>query len=1177
MDKKLSIVQRSTDKTGWNKSNQFSTTDIKNIKSDTSATTDKSLNAIPSPLARIHLFEAAFDLVGKDESNNTCHSGDTYNKIVSDCFDVFELIYNWNNHLNDNKKLEIIKWEKEIEIDLLMRGTKRNRLLGETLDVFFKEEAFGKMNEILIIKLNGKVLAGSSPFTGFFTTPDVMQNCVLHNPLSRRNYFSRILPFADRRPEIKKIIYDFFNSHSSNIKGHTQIVRDYLFRYNNTIDDSLNLSLEPIKSHYHELFGQTLYSTTIKTETDYFEKYLVKINYRLNYNCFQVPQNSNIDRKHDYLLPFTPTFYQDFNKNDIESLVTIHEADKKTVTVTIQLKERKYSKVYQTNKIKEEHGEIVDLYETHGIKINLGIFPFIKIVESQDKISYLNALDYYNDFYKVLFVCEDSNYQSSNKDFKLSFGIHNEPLLTSPLETGYKIFVDHRTILERDKSQVGSSYYTLQAANGENMCFDFIQVELPSFLRSGIKCTVVPKWREKNLGKRQLDYSIDFGTTTTFIAYTDDANRQSEPKPLSFDINSERADSDYIVAMLNLPLQKSPQSTHIAGFEQLSAFPESIEVQRQEFIPSLINNGSYPVPFRTALYQKSNTLLDQKKLFSNTNIGFTYQRTDNNLTGLNQKFITNIKWNIKTESDKENTGVFVEEILRMLKLKTLLNNGDPQKTQLTWFSPLSFTPAARKIYKELWEDRFIEIFRTREEKIHNISESEAPYYYYQTKAGINDKSAVLTMDIGGGTTDLMYVRDKPVLCSSVHFGANILWGNGFNELTKTAKENGIYNAIKSNINSRLKDTLLNQLNKNFESEASEYSSEEIINFWILNDDTTKVLKELNKSQFRLSYLLHFSALVYHSYQILSDNGEPVPTCIIFSGNGSKYLDFIESDLYIGKICNYFALQIFGEVQKDVQIILPKANRKEATCYGGLYTEFKKQQQYKNVNLTGVEAPGLDIKIYSDIYTDKELAVKNLTISFLKFIEFFFSMNQSTGLNFRTTFGIDTDLDAVKAFILTHTSENIDSGMFLLKKSIKMDEEVTDSLFFLPLIGLLFKLNNLSSIDLNGFKKKHKFFAVSVDDNGSFSADSFIPDRKSDSIFLIEIAQDDPETGFISVIPEQTVYKRAVGAITNYLLPVCEWNEFPVETDSEIKVLEKGIIVRKGPNWEIKQKIKIVFI
>ena len=191
MDKKLSVLQRESNKTGWDKSNQFSSGDVKNIKVFT-ARRDKSLNAIPSPLARIHLFEAAFDLLHKDELNKTNYSGDTYRKIVSDCFDVFELVYNWNNHIREGKKLSIVKWNVEKEIELLKKGKKRHQLLAETLEVFFQDESYQNFQELLIFKLNNVVIAGSSPFTGFFTAPNDLSNVNLFNSLNKRNYLNLI-------------------------------------------------------------------------------------------------------------------------------------------------------------------------------------------------------------------------------------------------------------------------------------------------------------------------------------------------------------------------------------------------------------------------------------------------------------------------------------------------------------------------------------------------------------------------------------------------------------------------------------------------------------------------------------------------------------------------------------------------------------------------------------------------------------------------------------------------------------------------------------------------------------------------------------------------------------------------------------------------------------------------
>ncbi|RYE38076.1 MAG: hypothetical protein EOP48_27655, partial [Sphingobacteriales bacterium] len=180
MGKKLSITQRAYDKTGWHKSSQFSISDIKDIKTFR-ARNDKSLNAIPSPFARLHLFEAAFDLLDKDEMNGTDDAGDTFKKLVSDCFDVFEILYNWNNHA-EGHKLSLSVWKRESEINQLKKGSKRHKLLGETFETFLQDESFNNYNEIIVLKYNNQPIAGSSPFTGFFTRTDALQSIDLFNP-----------------------------------------------------------------------------------------------------------------------------------------------------------------------------------------------------------------------------------------------------------------------------------------------------------------------------------------------------------------------------------------------------------------------------------------------------------------------------------------------------------------------------------------------------------------------------------------------------------------------------------------------------------------------------------------------------------------------------------------------------------------------------------------------------------------------------------------------------------------------------------------------------------------------------------------------------------------------------------------------------------------------------------
>jgi hypothetical protein len=1193
---KLSVSQRNHDKTGWHSSTQFQYDDINNIRV-LNARNDKSLNAIPSPLARIHLFESAFSLVYQDELNGTNVSGDAYKKLVSDCFDVFELLFNWNNHIREGKDLKIIKWEKETEIAKLrqefleekakkeaelrrnqnenqslnlqqVKGFKEH-LVGDTLNLFLQTEPFNHFNEIYIILYNNRPIAGTSPLTGFFTTPNDLSKINLVNPINKKDYFSREISFSQRDLKIKKYIYNFFVNNDSVFPVGLPI-RKYLENHANHIGNA-TLKLDTLNANEHSIFNQTilLQSNSEKGASDYFESHLVKLNYRLNEDCFYVASNLKRDRKHDYLLPLTPNFFEDFELSEVPSKVTINEKDSSTVEVIIKKGHQILSKTYQANRLNEQDGHLIDLAGTHSIKMNLGIFPFLKVTDNND----------FNDFYRVMFVSQDNNYHFSNNDFKLNFG-KDKNIIDPQTATNYKIGREERTVLEKDRAQVGSTYYSL------NFCFDFIQIELPQVEQNSIKCMIVPKWTTKTLGSKQVDFAIDFGTTTTFVAYTDDPNHQTLPKRFELD------ERQVPVALLNKPREKKPEWNWIACFEgySLPDFFEFIEVQKQEFVPSLINSEKYSFPFRTVTYEKIEVEPNQKKVLSNANIAFAYQKEGDYTTNARgkQEYITNLKWNVKTDSKyQQSVEVFIEELFHLLRIKTILSDGNPKKSNISWFSPLSFTPGAQFTYNQIWSNKYSQIFKGQaENQLKNITESEAPFYYYSKimadsggAEGIEDTSSVMTLDIGGGTTDLMYFRDgKPVSGTSVHFGANVLWGNAYSEFN-SEKFNGIYLSIKNTITERLKSTELKSLNETFIKEGSNYGSDEIINFWIWNNDKTGVIDELKKGDFKFSYLIHLSSLIYHSYKLLQFHNHPAPKCIIFTGNGSKYLDLIQTKDYIQKICGFFVKEIFGENERVPQVILPVSNRKEATCFGGLYQPFGAQRQFSAVNYLGFENQNDNFKKYSDIDLQKEKVYKGLGASFEEFINCFFKMNESQELSFRRNFAIDINLNAVKSYMLSKAQENLSTGYDKRRKLVDGGDEITDSLFFYPIVGLVYQVNKLTKEKLNEFIPRTRYFALSPDDDAIFDTTRLSTDQKPDSIFSISIDNTNPDFGEITIIDDASANKRAMAGLNTFLKSVCEFEEFPDNVTQSIHVIEAGSVAKEKETgkWVVTKRIKIEFV
>ena len=91
----------------------------------------------------------------------------------------------------------------------------------------------------------------------------------------------------------------------------------------------------------------------------------------------------------------------------------------------------------------------------------------------------------------------------------------------------------------------------------------------------------------------------------------------------------------------------------------------------------------------------------------------------------------------------------------MLRTKELLNKGDLSKTEIVWFYPASMTQNRFNKFKAEWENTFATLFGAPISNIIAASESVAPYYYHKAKKGAT--STVVSVDIGGGTTDVLIV------------------------------------------------------------------------------------------------------------------------------------------------------------------------------------------------------------------------------------------------------------------------------------------------------------------------------------------------------------------------------------------------------------------------------------
>ncbi|HYC27961.1 MAG TPA: hypothetical protein VEB42_04080, partial [Chitinophagaceae bacterium] len=136
----------------------------------------KAGTSIPSPLARMELFDTAFQIVATDQKNNL--EGNTiYHQLVSDCLDVLQLLFNTSgSEIGESKKIRFREWKVRENIEQLKVGGELHPhyILGKSLEQIFFDNtgSFTGLDSIFLIYYDNKLLGGTSPLTLAFTSPN---------------------------------------------------------------------------------------------------------------------------------------------------------------------------------------------------------------------------------------------------------------------------------------------------------------------------------------------------------------------------------------------------------------------------------------------------------------------------------------------------------------------------------------------------------------------------------------------------------------------------------------------------------------------------------------------------------------------------------------------------------------------------------------------------------------------------------------------------------------------------------------------------------------------------------------------------------------------------------------------------------------------------------------------
>lgn len=234
----LNIIDRGLDGQEWTSERGKITRDDLHKIHEQKTGNGGALNALPTPFARFFVFREAFRRVLEERLEPQNEAGLAYERLVSDCLDVYELLFNLQfhrNHWNNRRDIVIREWNYEENMANLKR---KMPVLYNAVNSYYPTDIRLPKLFFILLRENGKemLLATSSPITGFVTPPDMDRmdvreanntfrqvhmgeryegmNLPRRSMESKRNrdcYFGAVELFDQRPVDFKNYMYQMFS------------------------------------------------------------------------------------------------------------------------------------------------------------------------------------------------------------------------------------------------------------------------------------------------------------------------------------------------------------------------------------------------------------------------------------------------------------------------------------------------------------------------------------------------------------------------------------------------------------------------------------------------------------------------------------------------------------------------------------------------------------------------------------------------------------------------------------------------------------------------------------------------------------------------------------------------------------------------------------------------------
>lgn len=1090
--------------TDWQQSVAYGPKAIEEIQDPDGASVHKEITSIPSPFARIDLVKTAFDFVVKQKelSGNTI-----FHKMVSETLDIAQIFFNYPILKN---KVKIIVWDarQQVDMELLQSNESEHKVVGQTLAMFMNQDKstynFSEDQRFFLLQYIGKyrksqmdIIGSTSPATLFFSSANNLsyisddiqfgQDKVFddeYTPLSKRDEDFIVYMFTYRKfyPQFSKIFREvdeymnlvykeispktrdkIDNFTSADIENYpkltisTVVTTDKVeingipfhhmaetpiksgFEINSTLQTNCKPLVLPVQSgslykdiyYVRDIWGienkapfddiDPIIERRLPNEgriypyltiSDFLEKTLIKIPYEIDKENY-FDGNSNT-KGESYLLPLTDTFFQYFTTDELMRNINgkpMLELQKNAGGVKVVLR------IPIQNNRYIEYERIYFEDTLPDIEKNKG-----GLVEKEFAFGLLTNIKYKEDkdaYYRAIIVYKFKE----NEQYSIVF-YNGDKRLNLP------------TPIIRNKSY--KNYQTYQTYIVEKKNFTYCSLQC----KEGYKGIIIPIFKQQD-GYEQYTFSIDFGTTNTHVEYS---------------INGLPA--------IPFEIEKTDRQIKLFATDYL---PDSENIIFNDFIPNAIGNGKLcHFPTRTVLSEGKDSNWNQSIYpLGNVNISYYYDKWPENEYNRSS---TNLKWSNEINSNTK-IKYFIESLFITLRNKVLLNNGDLNQTKIIWFYPISMTKNRLNLFKNEWENAYKKYFGDNLNNIISMTESVAPYEYYKkTHANVNN---IVTIDIGGGTSDIVIANNGTINCiTSFRFAANSIFGDVY--VNGNQAKNGIILQFRKLFEGVFKDNNQGALTTICKKHFEYSNSNEIASFFFSLKDNKSIIEEniennvdfnkilQNDESQKIVFLLFYSALIYHLAQIMKAKEMEMPRHIAFSGNGSRVIKILSLDQ---KILEKYTKIIFERLyqadypENGLTILQNENNPKEITCKGGiLFNTTQTSDEISDLKVV-LKSTNESIFISNETYKDiDDTYIKSVANNAIQFLNFIFDLNKE--FSFKNNFGInDESILIAEKICYRDLCTFIKNGLDEKIKEVSLNDIIEETLFFYPINGCLNSLCN----------------------------------------------------------------------------------------------------------------------